>query len=119
MKERLIRYRPGTDPEPRDRTDWERVDRLTEEEIDAAALGDPDAQPMTDQELAEAYRPGEIVATRNRLGLSQAAFAHRFRISLRLLQDWEQGRCAPDQIARAYLQVIAHNPDAVAAALAD
>ena len=34
-------------------TDWERVDAMTEEEIHAAALSDPDAQPVTPEELEE------------------------------------------------------------------
>ena len=33
------------------------------------------------------------------------------------LRDWEQGRVAPDQAARAYLTVIARIPDAVSKAL--
>ena len=34
-------------------TDWEEVDGMTEEEIRAAALSDPDAQPVTPKELEE------------------------------------------------------------------
>lgn len=119
MNEKIIRYRPGIDPVPEDRTDWERLRRMTDEEIEANALSDPDAPPMTDAELAEAYRPGHLVRLRQRLGLSQAAFADRFHINLRTLQDWEQGRRAPEEIARAYLKVIGRNPDVVAAALKD
>ena len=119
MSEKIIRYRPGIDPKPEDRTDWERLRRMTDEEIEAAALSDPDALPMTDEQLAQDYRPGEIIAIRKRLGLSQTAFARRFHINLRTLQDWEQGRRAPEALARAYLRVIGHDPEAVAAALAD
>jgi putative transcriptional regulator len=90
---------------------------MTEEEIEAAALSDPDAQPMTDKELAHMFRPGALRELRERLGLSQAAFAERFHINLRTLQDWEQARRVPEDIARAYLRVIAHNPEAVTAAL--
>ena len=89
--------------------------RVTE----AAALSDPDAQPMTDEELAFLFRPRSVRELRERLGLSQAAFAERFRINLRTLQDWEQARRVPDQVARAYLRVIERNPDAVIAALRD
>ena len=32
----------------------------------------------------------------------------RYRVPLGSLRDWEQGRCEPDQPARAYLAVIAH-----------
>jgi putative transcriptional regulator len=119
VKERLIRYRPGIDPKPVDRTDWERVRKMTDEEVEAAALSDPDAQPLTEEELAQGFRPGHLVAARKRLGLSQAAFAERFHINLRTLQDWEQARRVPDQVARAYLRVIERNPEAVEAALQD
>ena len=37
-------------------TDWEQVDAMTEEEIHAAALSDPDAQPVTPEELEE-FKP--------------------------------------------------------------
>ena len=119
MKGKAIRYRPGLDPEPADRTDWERLRGMTDEEVEAAAMADPDAQPLTEEELAQGFRPADIAAIRKRLGLSQSAFARRFQINLRTLQDWEQGRRAPEDIARAYLRVIAHDPDVVAAALED
>ena len=40
-------------------------------------------------------------------------FAARYHIPLGTLRDWEQGRCEPDQPARAYLTVIAHDPEGV------
>lgn len=55
---------------------------------------------------------------RRRTGLSQAAFAARYGINLRTLQDWEQGRVQPDGPARAYLLVIDREPRAVERALA-
>jgi putative transcriptional regulator len=115
----LIRHRSGVEPKPVDRTDWERVKRMTDEEIEAAALADPDAQPLTDAELSQAFRPGALRELRGRLGLSQAEFAKRFRIELCTLQDWEQARRVPDDIARTYLRIIERNPDAVVAALQD
>ena len=90
---------------------------MSDEEVEAAALSDPDAQPMTDDELAHMFRPAALRELRERLGLSQAKFAERFGIDLRLLQDWEEARGVPDAIARSYLRVIAHDPEAVAAAL--
>jgi putative transcriptional regulator len=119
VSDKFIRYRPGIDPKPRGRTDWARVDKLTDEEIEAAALSDPDAQPMTDEELARMFRPASVRELRERLGLSQAAFASRYRINLRTLQDWEQGRRVPEDLARAYLRVIDRAPETVAAALQD
>jgi putative transcriptional regulator len=56
---------------------------------------------------------------RQRLGLDQAEFAHRFRIDLNTLKGWERGLGVPNDIARVYLRVIERNPDAVAAALED
>jgi putative transcriptional regulator len=119
VSEKIIRYRPGIDPVPEDRTDWERLRRMTDEEIEANALSDPDSLPMTDAEIAQTRRSSEVLTVRMRLGLSQAAFAKRFHINLRTLQDWEQGRRAPEELARAYLRVIGRNPDLVAAALED
>ena len=58
-----------------------------------------------------------MTALRERLGLSQAEFARQFMLNLRTLQDWEQGRREPEDIARIYLRVIERNPDAVRAAL--
>ena len=44
-------------------------------------------------------------------------FADRYHISLRTLQEWEQGRSEPDGPVRAYLKVIARAPGAVRRAL--
>ena len=119
MKEQLIRYRPGRDPKPESRTDWDRLNRMSDEEIERAALDDPDAQPLSDEKLARGFRPKALTALRRRLGLSQVEFARQFMLNLRTLQDWEQGRRKPEDIARAYLRVIERNPDAVKAALED
>jgi putative transcriptional regulator len=119
VKGRVTRHRPKHDAPPTDRTDWERLRNMRDEEVEAAALADPDAQPLTEAELAQTFRPADITAMRKRLGLNQSAFARRFQINLRTLQDWEQGRRAPEDAARAYLRVIAHDPDVVAAALED
>jgi putative transcriptional regulator len=54
---------------------------------------------------------------RRALGLSQEDFATRYHIPIGTLRDWEQGRVAPDQAARAYLTVIARDPEAVRKAL--
>ncbi|MGH7059677.1 MAG: helix-turn-helix domain-containing protein [Stellaceae bacterium] len=117
MNEPRIRHRRGIDPDPPDRTDWNRVAGMTEAEIEAAALSDPDALPTTDEELSGMFRPRSLRALRLRLGLSQAKFAARFHINLRTLQDWEQARRVPDDTVRAYLRVIERVPDTVEAAL--
>jgi len=60
----------------------------------------------------------DVKAVRRKTGLSQVAFAEHFGINRRTLQDWEQGRHAPDPMARAFLTVIAREPEAVRRALA-
>jgi putative transcriptional regulator len=90
---------------------------MSDKEIGRAARDDPDAQPLTDKQLARGFRPKALTALRKRLGLSQAEFAGQFRLNLRTLQDWEQGRREPEEIARTYLRVIERNPDAVREAL--
>ena len=56
---------------------------------------------------------------RRALGLTQEEFSARFHIPLGTLRDWEQGAAEPDQAARAYLKVIAVDPEAVCRALRD
>ena len=65
-----------------------------------------------------AMTPVARVRTRRRaLGLTQEAFALRYHIPFGTLRDWEQGRSQPDQPARAYLAVIARDPEHVRKAL--
>jgi putative transcriptional regulator len=90
---------------------------MTEEEIEAAAWADPDARPFTPEERAKAKRVPRAKTLRRALGLTQEEFAARYRIPLGTLRDWEQGRSEPDQPARAYLTVIASDPEGVRRAL--
>jgi putative transcriptional regulator len=96
--------------------DWSQLDAMSEEERRVAALGDPDAQPLTAQRMARMKRTPQVKVIRRALGLSQE-FAERFQIPIGTLRDWEQGRKDPDAAARAYLQVIGRNPKAVSDAL--
>ncbi|MGQ0444229.1 MAG: helix-turn-helix domain-containing protein [Beijerinckiaceae bacterium] len=91
---------------------------MTKTEIEAAAEADPDARPMTAEELRTARRVPRIRTLRRALGLTQEEFSARYRIPLGTLRDWEQGRTEPDQPARSYLKAIAGNPEAVRRALA-
>jgi putative transcriptional regulator len=36
--------------------DWSRLDAMTDEEVHAAAMRDPDAQPLTDEDMARMKR---------------------------------------------------------------
>jgi putative transcriptional regulator len=97
--------------------DWQRFDAMTEAERQAAALSDPDAQPVTPDNEKRMKRTPQVKIIRRALGLSQEEFAARFHIPLGTLRDWEQSRKEPDAAARAYLTVIARNPQAVSDAL--
>jgi putative transcriptional regulator len=91
---------------------------MTDDEVMAAALSDPDAQPLTEAELARMKRVPRAKILRRALGLTQEEFAARYHIPVGTLRDWEQGRSEPDQPARAYLAVIAGDPEGVVRALA-
>lgn len=72
------------------------------------------ALPMRYAEIPEGV---DVKAIRTQLGLSQAEFARRYAVSPRSLQEWEQGRRRPEGAVRAYLTVIARDPQAVERAL--
>jgi putative transcriptional regulator len=103
------REEPFPDPPP--------LPQLTEEEINAAALTDPDNPPKTPERAARLKRVPQVRVMRRALGMTQEEFSARFRIPLGTLRDWEQGKSEPDQAARAYLTVIARDPEAVRKAL--
>jgi len=90
---------------------------MTEAEIEAAVTADRDTRPMTAGELQIARRVPRAKTLRRALNLTQQEFAIRFHIPLGTLRDWEQGRSEPDQPARAYLTVIARDPEGVLRAL--
>src|SRR5690242_9405161 len=90
---------------------------MTSDEVEAAARHDFGARPMTEEEFRRARRVPRTKTLRRALGLTQQQFAARYRIPLGTLRDWEQGRTEPDQPARAYLEVIARDPEGVRRAL--
>jgi putative transcriptional regulator len=55
----------------------------------------------------------DVVQIREGYGLSQQKFASMLGISVRTLQNWEQGRRRPHGPARVLLQVAARHPEAV------
>ncbi len=90
---------------------------MTQKQIEAAANADPDNRPLSAADLARMKRTPQVKIIRRALGVSQEDFAARYHIPIGTLRDWEQGRVAPDQAARAYLTVIARDPEAVRKAL--
>ena len=54
-----------------------------------------------------------VRSIRKRTGLSQSRFATLLGVSVRTLQDWEQGRRAPSGAARTLLLIAHKNPEAL------
>ena len=74
-------------------------------EIKAFKAGQGD---LRTRELKEPSAPQDI---RKQLGLSQSAFAGMMGVSLRTVQDWEQGRRNPSGPARSLLRIAEQHPD--------
>jgi len=110
-----VTHKPG-DPPLKTGTDWARVEAMTDEEVHAAALSDPDAQPLP-RDMRGLTRIPNVKKLREKIGLTQESFAERYRIPLGTLRDWEQRRKFPDAPARALLLVIERDPEGVAALL--
>lgn len=53
-------------------------------------------------------------AVRAQLNLSQAAFAGLMGVSVRTVQDWEQGRREPSGPAKALLRIAEQHPEVFA-----
>jgi putative transcriptional regulator len=62
-------------------------------------------------------KPPEIKTVREKLKVSQNDFALMIGVSIRTLQNWEQGRRKPEGPAKALLRVASRNPKAVFEAL--
>ena len=100
-------------------SDWDRLAAMSDEDIAAAALRDPDAQPLDDERLAAMRRVSRVKVVRQRLGLTQAEFAKAFHLPLTTLRDWEQQRSRPDAPARALLLAIERDAEVMRRLLSD
>jgi len=113
----LVEHNPEEPDIPTD-TDWATVEALTDEQIAAAVQNDPDAAPVPVYATPGLTPVVNVKKLRERLNLTQEAFAATYSIPIGTLRDWEQRRKLPDAPARAYLRVIARNPQAIAKLLA-
>ena len=64
---------------------------MTDAQVHAAAMADPDARPMSDKEWQAARNAPRARTLRRALRLTQEEFAACFQIPLGTLRDWEQG----------------------------
>ncbi|GAA0860408.1 type II toxin-antitoxin system MqsA family antitoxin [Aliiglaciecola litoralis] len=62
----------------------------------------------------ELSEPSEPKVIRSKLNLSQSAFAGLLGVSMRTLQDWEQGRRHPQGPAIALLRIAEQHPEVFA-----
>jgi putative transcriptional regulator len=86
---------------------------MSTEAIERAAREDTDAQPLTESDFKRMKRTPQVKIIRRALDLTQEEFSERYHIPLGTLRDWEQGRSEPDQPTRAYLTLIARDPEHV------
>jgi putative transcriptional regulator len=103
----------------RGKTNWARLNAMTDQEVTAAALSDPDAQPRTTEQLARMRRVSRVKVLRHRLGMTQVQFAEAFHLPVTTLRDWEQHRSTPDAPARALLLAIERDPEVMRRLLAE
>jgi DNA-binding transcriptional regulator YiaG len=108
--------------------DWERFGKGSRAQINAEARAEKKRLGLTGRyKRLRAHINGKVYdipipdvrAIRRRLNLSQAAFAERFHLSQRTIQQWEQHRAMPDMPARVLLKAIQRAPDVIAAAAAE
>lgn len=59
----------------------------------------------------------DVKGLRERLGLTQKEFSGMIGVSIKTLQNWEQGRREPEGPAKALLRVVEKEPQAVMSAL--
>jgi putative transcriptional regulator len=84
---------------------------------ESPSKGDPDAKAITIADAKKMRRVSLAKRVRLRLGMSQIEFSKAYEIPIGTLRDWEQHRSQPDATAKAYLKVIAQEPDVARNAL--
>ena len=89
---------------------------MTKRALDGILAGLDDARAFMKGDKSRGATHAAVKRLREKLGLSQSAFADRYGIPASCIKDWEQGRTSPDKTARAYLIAIDRLPEEIAAA---
>lgn len=106
-----------------DKVDWDRIDAITDAEIERQVSGDPDLPPLfTEKDLADARRAlpvdeVDVKRIRTKYGLTQREFADRFGLSAETVSNYERRHRMPRGPMRVLMKVIDREPDAVERAL--
>jgi putative transcriptional regulator len=95
------------------RIDRDRIRNTTEADIEGQKAEDNHPGPEHRGPVRVVIGGPNVSELRAKFGISQEEFAHRFGISLRTLQQWEQKRRAPDGPAKLLLRIIEQQPEAV------
>lgn len=61
------------------------------------------------------HAPLDVRAVRERTALKRRAFAERYSLDPRAVEQWEQGRRRPERGTEMYLRLIGQDPERVAA----
>jgi putative transcriptional regulator len=93
------------------RTDWRKIDAMTDEDIARQIAANPDAAPDMASEV-------DVRAIRRAAGMTQAEFAATYEFSIRTVQEWERGAKRPSGPARTLLRAIKADPEGLRRALA-
>jgi putative transcriptional regulator len=101
----------------KEKTDWQRIDAMTDEDIARQIAEDPDVAP----DMTEALERGEfevvwgidVEHVRSKTGLDQTSFARRFGVPLNELIDWETWGGVPNRTIWMYLKLIEREPEIV------
>jgi len=98
--------------------DWRRLEAMTDEEIIAAALKDPDNPPLTDDQLARFRRPALSMRIRHKLHMGRETFSAAYGIPVETLRAWERHETEPTEVEVAYLRLIEREPEMARASVA-
>jgi putative transcriptional regulator len=88
-------------------------DELFNELVESIREGGAILREEAEASRATDFEDPDVAAIRDEYGLSQAKFAALLGISVRTLQNWEQGRRHPQGPAKVLLRVAARHPRAV------